>query len=149
LDKSEGAGGLPKSPRSESASTPPSDGTSFTSWVFVEIPAFSTRASDWDTEKTCEGELFVVPIEGGSLKVKVKAEGAFWDFEAAKVRPVDDSTRYFIMYTHDDSTVLGIGFETRDDAAKFRSAVAPIVTNLPKSFNGFVVITPSRPLAFN
>lgn len=91
-------------------------------WVFPNIPATSVKATDWDQNSTIEGFADLTCSPSGS-NVHISSEKLNLDFSPTHMSSVEDSTRYFIMGTGTSSLGprLGLGFETRDEAAKFKT----------------------------
>lgn len=91
-------------------------------WVFPNIPVTSVKATDWDQNSTIEGFADLSCSPSGS-NVHISSEKLNLDFSPTHMSSVEDSTRYFIMGTGSSSLGprLGLGFETRDEAAKFKT----------------------------
>jgi hypothetical protein len=109
-------------PSPRETNTPPlSFGTSLKMllWVFPNIPVGSVKATEWDPNSTMEGEAEMKCTPTGSSIVVVTGETSH-RFMPTQMTPVDDSTRYFIMSTNTTRRV-GLGFETREEAAKFKT----------------------------
>lgn len=88
-------------------------------WVFPHIPAGSMKATEWDPDSTVEGHVDLKCSPTGS-SVHVVAGTFQQRFSPTHMTVVDDSTRYFVMSTH-PARRIGLGFETREEAAKFKN----------------------------
>lgn len=124
----------PKGDKLESSADVSSDSesqptVSFATWAFFGIPPTTNRASEWDTEKALEAE---VHVSGPDVSSTVRVISGGKEIHGARVHPVDDSSRYFVITTGAGERV-GVGFETREDALKFRQHAGSLVVSTPPS----------------
>ena len=89
-------------------------------WVFPKIPAGSVKATEWDPDSTVEGHVEVKCTPAGS-SILVTAGELQRRFVPTQMVAVEDSTRYFIMAHPANGIRVGLGFETREEAAKYKS----------------------------
>jgi len=89
-------------------------------WIFPRIPVGSMKATEWDPNTTLEGQAELRCSPSGS-SVSISAGDMKRTFTPSQMSSVDDSTRYFVMGS--TTKRIGLGFETRDEAAKFKVAL--------------------------
>jgi hypothetical protein len=99
--------------------------TVFSAWAFFTIPPGSNRASEWDTDRANEAE---VHVSGGDTDRIVKLIANGKELVGASVNAVDDSSRYFVIVLAAGERI-GVGFETREDAARFRHIAGSLFLN--------------------
>lgn len=117
-------GALPK-PSPRETNTPPlpfGQPSRMLLWVFPNIPAGSVKATEWDQNATIEGFADLSCSPSGSA-IHITTDKLNLDFSPTHMSSVEDSTRYFVMGSGSPALGprLGLGFETRDEAAKFKS----------------------------
>lgn len=130
-----GLGSLPR-PSPRESNTPPlpfGQPLRMLLWVFPHIPAGSVKATEWDQNATVEGFAdLACSAAGSSISITTESSDSgdsdasspklTFKFSPTHMSAVDDSTRYFVMGTGTvSSSRIGLGFETREEAAKYKS----------------------------